>query len=542
MLVPYPGYSSLLAYRPGRDYILPMFDVLILNGKILDGTGKDAVPADIAVTGSVISGIGSFSGAESKHTLDAGNMYVCPGFIDVHSHSDTYLLLEPSANSKIFQGITTEVTGNCGASAAPLLGKYRLPSDWLDKEYPGKWSSFAEYRALLEQVKPAVNVCMLAGHNTLRAGIAGYENRALSKNETKNICRLLEQCMDEGARGLSTGFLYPPGMFAPREEINTLAGIVARHNGIYTSHMRSEGAALLDAIRETIDTGRKSGARIEISHLKTSGRKNWHLVDEAISLISNAIDEGIRVCADRYPYTSGCTDLDVVFPAWAEEGGRDAILRRLADGPARERIRQDLMKMRTEEDWTAVTIGSTGHPDNKRFQGMPLPRVAEELKMHPVDAVLHILATDKLKTSAFFSGMSEDNMLKILALPFVMLGTDASLRAPSGVLSADYPHPRAYGSFPRFLRMVLDSRFISLPEAVHKITGLPAGHFNLPDRGILAKGLTADITVFDPETIADKSTYPDPHRLSSGIEHVIVNGAVAVEKGHLTGTRPGRVL
>ena len=519
-----------------------MLDIKISGGQVLDGTGAPPAVADVGVVGDQIRDIGDLAKAEAKVTISATGKYVCPGFIDAHSHSDTYLLIEPSAYSKIHQGITTEVVGNCGASAAPLVGDYHMPSDWRDKTYPGEWHTVAEYRALLEKVKPAPNVVLLIGHNTLRTSIIGYENRPLTESEMSSMSRLLDQSLDEGGRGLSTGLLYAPGRFAPMEELIELARVAARRGGIYTSHMRSEGKALIDAIQETIAIGKAAGIRTQISHLKTSGQDNWHLVDGALELIRAARKSGLEVAADRYPYTSACTELDVIFPAWAAEGGPEATLNRLRSASDRQRLREDLLKSRSEDYWRTIVIGSTADPGNLRFRGMKLTDVAKELKMEPVDAVLHFADTDQLKTSAFFFGMSEDNMLKILAEPYVMLGTDASLRAPTGQLSRDYPHPRAYGSFPRFLRLSLDGKTVPLPEAIRKMTSLPASQFGLKGRGVAAIGAKADIVIFDPVAVQDMATYSAPHQAAKGIDCVIINGIVTLEEGRVTGQRNGRFL
>ena len=517
-----------------------MFDLLITGGRVLDGTGAAEVEADIGIRGDRIADIGDLSGATAASVVKAAGRFVCPGFIDVHSHSDAYLLIEPGAASKVFQGVTTEVVGNCGASAAPLFGAYRMPSDWRDKQYPRAWSTVAEYRALLEQARPAVNVALLIGHNTLRAGVSGYENRALRPDELANAERALDQALEEGGIGLSSGLIYGPGMFAPREELVALAGVAARRGGIYTSHMRSEGDGLLEAIDEALAIGRESGARVEISHLKTSGGANWGKLDAALERIERARSGGLAVAADRYPYTASSTDLDVVFPKWAHEGGGAALLARLRDPASRARIRESIAG--AERDWGAVTIGSTAAPGNRRFQGMRLVDAAGVLGMEPADAVLHFAESDQLRTGAFFFGMCERNMERILSLPYVMIGSDASLRAPWGVLSSDYPHPRAYGAFARFLRMSLDGRTVPLPEAVRKMTSLPASHFGFRDRGRLAPGMAADVVVFDPAAVRDASDYGDPHRLAEGFALVVVNGTPVLEGGKLTGKRTGGFL
>ncbi|MBA4387016.1 MAG: hypothetical protein C0404_03485 [Verrucomicrobia bacterium] len=519
-----------------------MLDIKVVNAQLLDGTGSQAVRTDVGVSGDTIADIGDLAGAEARTVVDASGKYVCPGFIDVHSHSDAYLIIEPLSPSKIHQGITTEVIGNCGASAAPRSGMNEMPSDWLDKKYPARWSTVAEFRALVEQARPGPNVVMLIGHNALRSAVSGHVDRRLDAAEQDRMLGLFEQSLDEGAHGLSTGLIYSPGMFAPADEIVALARVAARRGGIYTSHMRSESKDLLIAIEEALQIGRSAGIRVEISHLKTSGKANWGLLDKALGLIRTARSNGEPVCADRYPYTAASTDLDILLPKWVNDGGKNAILRRLRDPASRAKVRGEILASRSPDYWGIVTVASTNHPDNLRFQGRKLLRVAEELHLEPVDAALHLIETDNLKTQAFFFGMSEDNMTRILAEPYVMIGSDASLRSLTGQLSKDFPHPRAYGSFPRFLRMALDGRTVPLAEAVRKMTSLPAGHFGLANRGILRKGMKADIVVFDPTTVADLSSYENPHQLSVGLDCVIVNGTPTIAQGRPTGNRAGRVL
>lgn len=521
---------------------LAMFDFKINNGTLYDGGGGAPRRADVGVRGDRIADVGDLSRAEARETLDATGRFVCPGFIDAHSHSDTYLLIEPAADSKLFQGITTEIVGNCGASAAPLHDPYRLPSDWLDKTYPRAWRSVAEYRHLLEEVVPAPNVVLLIGHNTLRAGAMGYDPRSATGPELAMMKQRLAQALDEGGAGFSTGLAYAPGMFAPPEEVVELARVAAAADKIYTSHMRSESARLLEAIDETLDVGRRTGVRVQVSHLKTAGKENWGLLDGALERIERARDEGVEAAADRYPYTASCTDLDILFPDWAAGGGREAVVARLRDPDTRRRLREDMLRERAEDYWERVRIGSTSHADNLRFKGMPLLEVAQALGLHPVDAVLHLTDTDNLMTSAFFFTMSEANMWKILARPYVMFGSDASLRAPQGPLSHDHPHPRAYASLTRLLRASLDGQTVPFEDVVRKCTSLTAAQFRLAGRGTVAPGMIADLVVLDPATVRGHSEYGDPHRLSAGITHVFVNGIATLRDGALTGLRAGRLL
>jgi N-acyl-D-amino-acid deacylase len=513
------------------------FDLKIINGRLFDGSGSNAVSGDIGINGDSISQLGDLSAATAERTIDATGCIICPGFIDAHSHSDTYLLIEPSAASKIHQGITTEICGNCGASAAPLNGDYKMPSDWLDKDYSKPWKTVAEYRERFAEAQPAVNAALLVGHNTLHAGICGYDPRAATTEELRKMFQALERALDEGAIGLSSGLVYPPGSAVPRDEIIELAKVVARRGGIYTTHMRSESDRLLEAIDEAIDIAERSGARLQISHLKASGSNNWNKLDAAFGKIRAARPK-IGIGADRYPYTAGCTDLDIVLPDWASYGGRDAVLARLRDPATRMKIRAELIES-PPGHWDNVMIGSTQF---ESFKGKYLPEVAETLGMNEVDALLFLIDRDDLKTGGIFFGMSEENMWRILAEPYVSLGSDGSLRAPWGPLSHDHPHPRAYGSHTKFLRAALDGQTVPLAEAIRKMTALPAEQFGLRKRGLLKEGYFADLVLFDPDAIKENTTYARPHQLSAGMRHVIVNGAHSLEDGKHTDRRNGKFL
>lgn len=524
-----------------------MLDLKIAGGLVLDGSGAPAFAADVGVCGDTITAVGDLSQAEARRTFDLGAQsdtpaYVCPGFIDAHSHSDAYLLMEPSSPSKIHQGVTTEVVGNCGVSVAPRMGQYQLPSDWREQGYPGTWSTVAEYRELLEQARPAPNTVQLIGHGTVRAGVIGYENRPATTDEMAEMTRCLEQALDEGGRGLSTGLIYPPGIFAPHEELVELTRVAARRGGLYASHMRDESVRLIEAIEETLTIGRCADARVQISHLKAGRRVAWGLAETALEVIDKARDEGVDVSADRYPYTSSWTSLDTIFPDWALEGGNECITARLRDSGTRRRLRDALLTKISADDWTCISLAATAHPDTQRFQGMLLTDVATELGVEPVDAALDVLDMDEVKTMAFFHCMNEENMFRFLSQPYVMIGSDASLRGMIGPLSSDYPHPRTFGTFPRFLRMALDGRTVSLEEAVRKMTSLAADQFGLTDRGRIAEGRKADLVVIDMATVRDGATFKAPRTLPDGIQHVIVNGTITLEDGQLTGERAGRVL
>ncbi len=534
------------------------FDIKIEKGLVFDGTGNDSIPCDIGINNSLITKMGDLSSETAEKTIDASGCIVCPGFIDTHSHSDVYLLIEPSAASKIYQGITTEICGNCGASAAPLNGAYKMPSDWcaqLDAVRQGAWSkgtgkdaegvppalrpwkTVADYRERYAEAQPAINAALLIGHNTLHAGICGYEPCAATPDEMRQMKMELERALEEGGIGLSSGLAYPPGSAVPREEIIELSKVVAKHGGLYTTHMRSESGELLEAIDESIDIAERSGARLQVSHLKASGSGNWGKINAAFEKIRSA-QQRISIGSDRYPYTAGSTDLDILLPQWATYGGRDAILARIRDPETRKKLRAEFDN-KPSDYWDNVMVGSTQFED---FKGKYLPEIAEALGMETVDAFLYLIDTDDLKTGGVFFSMSEDNLWRVLAEPYVSLGSDGSMRAPWGPLSTDHPHPRAYGSHTKFLRAALDGETVHLAEAIHKMTGLPAMQFGLNKRGLLKVGYSADILVFEPAAIKENTTYAHPHQLSDGMRHVIVNGVHSLVDGKHTENRGGQFL
>ena len=538
-----------------------MFDILIAGGTLVDGTGAAAHVADVGVRQDRIAAIGDLSEAEAARRIDAAGWVVAPGFIDAHAHSDAYLLLEPDAPSKLAQGITTEINGQCGGSAAPRLGRARLSSDWASHAYPQRddasqtvsrcasagptWTTVASYRALFDAVRPALNTVQFIGHNTLRAGVMGYEPRAAGPADLQAMCRNLEQALDEGGWGLSTGLLYQPGKYAEEEEIDALARAAAARGGMYATHMRSEGGRLTESIDEVLELVRRTGIRAQLSHLKTSGPANWHKIDAALERIDAARADGLVVHSDRYPYVAAGTDLDVVLPDWASAGGRDAILANLRDPAARARIADELNG--SGRNWASVMIGGGWSETVRAFSGRTLADAADALDLTPGETVCRFVEEDETRTGAFFFGMCMENLRRIYAQPWVMPGSDASLRAPWGPLGQDHPHPRAYGTMPRYLRLMTGGEpgfaaLCGLEEAVRRMTALPAQVFGLHDRGVLRAGTYADLTVFDPKNFTDTATYGQPHRFASGMRHVIVNGALSYSEGHFTGQRRGRFL
>ena len=537
------------------------FDLVIRGGRIVDGTGAAAFAADVAVAGDRIAAVGDLAAAEAALTVDAAGRVVSPGFIDAHAHSDAYLLIEPDAPSKLTQGITTEVNGQCGGSAAPRLGPARLSSDWASQTYPlathtsrgvsggtapgPTWTTVASYRALFEAVRPAINTVQFIGHNTLRAGVMGYDPRAAGPDDVREMCRRLEQALDEGGWGLSTGLIYQPGKYAAGEEVLALASTAAGRGAMYATHMRSEGDRLLESVAEVLDLVRATGIRAQISHLKTACPANWHEIVRLLETISQARREGVHVHSDRYPYLASGTDLDIVLPGWSSAGGRDAIMANLADPAARVRMASEMDA--SGRDWSAVMIGGGWSDASRAFSGRAVSEAAAELGLTPGQTVCRFIEADETRTGAFFFGMCAENLRRVYEQPWVMPGSDASLRAPWGPLGRDHPHPRAYGTMPRFLRLMTGreegfERVCGLEEAVRRMTSLPAAAFGIRDRGVLRAGAFADVTVFAEDELRDIATYAAPHRFSEGVRQVIVNGALAFDNGRFTGERRGRFL
>ena len=518
-----------------------MYDLLIRDGLIVDGTGNPWFRGDIAIEGDSIGALGRVKGA-ARRVIDAEGLIVTPGFIDAHSHSDLMLISEPTALPKLMQGITTEIIGQDGLGEAPIrddiLDEWRRYLSGLngDPDIEWSWRSFDEYLLRLEKAEPAVNVASLVGHGNLRMMAMGMEARPPSRDEMEGMKRLLGEALNSGALGVSTGLIYPPCTYASTEELIELGRVVARYGGIFVAHIRDEGHRLLDALREMIEVGRRSGAPIHISHLKASGRRNWGKISEALRLLRAARSVGVDITFDQYPYTAGSTFLSSILPAWAHEGGASKMMERLRDPETRLRIIEDMkLKSRIREwSWEELLITSMG-PGDKGLEGKNLWEIAEERGEDPHEVVLDlILEGENAVTMAVFT-MSEEDVKNAMKSPLGMFCTD-------GILLGK-PHPRAYGSFPRVLgRYVRELGVITLEEAVRKMTSAPARRLGLWDRGILRPGFKADMVILDPERIIDKATYDDPKRYSEGIEYVIVNGVLAVEDGEPTGARAGRVL
>jgi N-acyl-D-amino-acid deacylase len=528
-----------------------MLDLKIEGGTVIDGTGTTGGRADVGIGDDTIVAIGDLSREPTGKLLHAAGKVVAPGFIDMHSHSDWRLWGNRRAESKIRQGVTTEVVGNCGFSPAPVsdefLEELRGFALYLPKGMDFRWRSVGEYLRAFDAEGTALNVIQLVGHGTLRIAAMGFARRAPTATELTRMQALLAAAMEDGAWGLSTGLVYAPGSYAATDEIVELARVAARQRGYYATHIRGEGASLLDAVREAIRVGHEADIPVQISHLKAAGRPNWGKVAEALALIDAANSDGLDVMTDVYPYTASSTTLRTLLPDWTLEGGINAMLARLRDPDARARIRKEFeapaagQSLLDRVGWENIMVASSGHrPD---AEGKRISAIAEERGMDPLEAVFELIVDEGGQGHMILFQLDEGDLRRALIHPRVMIGSDGYALAPHGEMAGSKPHPRSYGTFPRVLgEYAREQRLLTLPLAVHKMTGLPARRLGLRDRGVLRPGARADVVVFDARRVADVATYENPHRYPEGIEHVIVNGRSVIRDGEHTGSLPGRLL
>lgn len=518
-------------------------DILIKNATIFDGSGNKPFQGSIGISGDRIAFVSTNpeGSIPSEEVIDAKGLVIAPGFIDTHSHSEFTLLADSRAEGKILQGVTTEINGNCGLSAAPLVGDAAVQreSDLSELGINEKWSTLREYFEILEKKGLALNFSTLVGQGNLRASVMGYSDRKPRRDDMEKMLILLNESVMDGAIGLSTGLIYPPGVFSERNEIIELCKSIK--NLIYTTHMRSEGDRLEEAVEEAIDIGRRSGIRIHISHIKTSGKRNWHKIESVIAMIDNARSDGIIVTADRYPYIAASTDLDAVLPSWAYEGGAKKEIERLNDKDNRNAMKAEILAQHPEREyWRGVIVASVNGEDKKWIEGKSIDELSMRMNKDPVDLVFDLILEENLRVGAIFFSMNEDNLLRFLSLPYVMIGSDSSARSFDGLTRTGKPHPRGFGSFPRFLSRYGDT--IGMAEAIHRITALPARTFSIKDRGLISEGYYADIVIFDSDRIADRATFEEPFLRPDGLNYVIINGRIAVKEGMPTGIKSGRVL
>ena len=527
-----------------------MLDLLVKDASVVDGTGRPAFKADVGVEGDRIAVLSKRIEAEAARTIDADGLHLAPGFIDAHTHSDLPLLVDPKAQSKIRQGVTTEVIGNCGSSPAPLAGaaieEARASVALLELELT--WRSFGEYLDRLRSPGTAVNVVPQVGHNIVRGSVMGYDDAQPSPEQQDRMEQVVARAMEEGARGLSTGLYYPPGFYARTEEVIALARVAARYGGFYSSHIRSESDDLLPSVRETAEIGEKAEIQAEIAHLKASGYRNWKDSDELVATLEEARAGGVRLGCDQYPYDASSTWLASILPYWAQAGGGKEIAARLRDPEVRATLRKDFEEDRAGwdnrsgvRDWSGILIA--GCPLRPEIQGRTVAEVAEVDGKDPLDAAFDLMAESECQVSCVWFSQSEEVVQQLMRLPFVVVGSDASSFSPEGVLGRRQVHPRGYGTFPRVLgRYVREEKILSLEEAVKKMTSTTADRFGLSERGIVCQGTRADLVLFDADTVADRATFTDPHQYPVGIPYVIVNGQIVIDQGEHTGALPGSIL
>jgi len=524
-----------------------MDDLLIRGGHVIDGSGAPGRDADVVVRAGRIAAVEPRASGPAHRVIDARGQVVAPGFIDIHTHSDFTLPLNPRAESKIRQGVTTEVVGNCGFSPVPVSDEFRDDMRgfalYVGPGMDFSWRSVKDYLRHYEDGGLALNVAQLIGHGTLRLAVMGFARRDPSAKELARMRSLMEAAMADGACGLSTGLIYAPGSYSATPEIIEIARGAAR-GGFYASHIRGEGATLLNSVAEAIRVGEEGGLPVQVSHIKAAGRPHWGRVKDALALIDAARARGLDVTADVYPYTASSTTIRTLLPDSALEGGIEAMLGRLRDPAERARIRDEMAHgavLARGVGWHDIMIAYA--PTRPEIQGLRLDEIGGRRGKDPVECVFDIIEAEKGKGYVILFQLDEADLRRALVHPHVMIGSDGSSLATTGPLSEGKPHPRSYGTFPRVLgRYARDEGLLTLPAAVHKMTGMPAARLGLTDRGVIQRGAKADVVAFSPERVADLATYEDPHRYPAGIEHVIVNGRAVVRGGEHTGSLPGRVL
>ena len=520
-----------------------LYDLLIEGGRVIDGTGNPWFKADVGVVGDRIEATGRLKGAEAERRIDARGLVVAPGFIDIHSHSDYTVLIDPRVESKVRQGVTTEVVGNCGSSAAPMNAGVRAYRERymrasLGEDFEFNWETMDDYLGLIDATGASFNVVAIVGQGTVRQNIMGYEDREPTPPELEDMKKLLAEAMEDGAWGLSTGLIYTPSTFAKTDEIVELAKVVAGYDGVYFTHIRGEGRTLLEAVREANEIGERAAVPVQIAHFKASGKAYWGKTVESLKLVEEGRRRGVDVTFDQYPYIASSTGLSALMPHWAQEGGADRLLERLRDPETRRKIKEGPATV--TRDWESVMIASAkNHP---QYEGKNVREIAELEGKDEMDAVFDLLLAEEAQVSIVSFGMSEEDVRRVMRSPYGMVGSDGRAVAPRGILGRGKPHPRYYGTFPRVLGHYVREGVISLQEAVKKMTSAPAQRLSLRDRALLREGFKADIAVFDPYAVKDEATFTDPHRFASGIPFVIVNGKIVIDNGEHTSALPGKAL
>ena len=530
-----------------------MFDCVLKNGTIIDGTGAAPFQADVAIRGDRIQAVQPGIEAESREQVDAAGLCISPGFIDMHSHTDFTILGHPRGDSMVRQGVTTEVMGNCGLSPAPVTEEYgevlRENSKEFERHLTRKgiewnWPSMERFLEQVEETGTALNLVPLTGHRTLRIGVMGFAKRAPSPEEMQRMKTLLQADMDKGIFGLSTGFIYNPATFARSPEVHELLSIVSACNGLYSTHIRCENDRLIEAVTEAVQAARATGVSLQISHLKAEGKRNWGKSDQALGLIEKARAEGLDVTFDQYPYTAFSCGLIEVFPQWVKETGTQEVLRSLSDPGMRARIAETLEAAGSPPDeaidWEDIAVIGFSRDQYEAFEGLRLTEIARLMGCQAHEALMELFCAEKGALRMIGHGMCEEDIGNIMAHPAGMIGSDGFALEEGARVSA---HPRSFGSFPRVLgRYVREKGLLSLAEAIRKMTSLPADKLNLRDRGRVQPGLMADLTLFDPDRISDRAGFTAPREFPLGIHRVMVNGKTVFADERHSGELPGRVL
>jgi N-acyl-D-amino-acid deacylase len=535
-----------------QEVVAMHFDLVIENGLLVDGTGQAARRGDVGVRGNEIAALGDLTAAPTARRLDASGCVVAPGFIDIHNHSDLALLADGRAESMIRQGVTTQVTGNCGLTPAPVHDAIRedLVKTLSGLEYGGTWPwrSFGQFLDALRDARKATHVAPLVGHGAIRAYAMGFADRRPTGDELESMRRLTADAMEAGAFGMSSGLVYPPGLYCGTEELVELGHVLGRYGRLYTSHVRGEANPVVDSIQEALRIGREAGVSVEISHHKAAGRENWGKVRITYGLIEEAARHA-DVSYDIYPYTAGSANLSQLLPPWAHVGGPQAMLARLQDPALRPRIIHDTIHGTPgwgnffTVQWEDIRLAYVHSERNRWMQGLSVADAAQRLHREPVDLVLDVISEDGNRTTMVNFVMADADVEFLLPKPLSLIGSDGWSISPGGPTAEGRPHPRSYGAFARVLgRYVRERRLLTLEQAVHKMTGKPARKLKLDRRGELKTGYFADLVVFDPAAVRDRATFEDPHQFAEGIHWVVVDGHLTLDRSVLSDRLVGRVL
>ncbi len=530
----------------------PAFDLIIRNGRVIDGSGRPGYNADIGITGDRIVRIGNLHGARAARVIDAKGQVVAPGFIDMLGQSETFLLIDPRGMSKVMMGVTTEITGE-GESIAPVNERQIKEQQDFNQRFHLNidWRTLGDYFKRLEKQGSGLNLGTFVGATQVREYVIGYDDRPPTPAELEQMKTLVAEAMKDGALGLSTSLQYVPARFAKTDEIVELAKVAHQYGGIYITHQRSEANAIDDSMKEVFEIARRANIPAEIWHFKTAYKKNWGRMPEMLRRVAEARQQGLKISADVYPYVAGSTSLSACLPPWALEGGTERMLARLKDPKTRKRLQVEISS--DAKDWENIYLGSGGpagilianvvNRDLDNMQGKRLSEVAAAQNKNPLDALFDFIIADRGQTGAIFFMMQESDMQAALKSPFVSICTDNGARATDGPLAGSKSHPRGWGTYPRILgRYVRDQQLMPLEFAIHKMTGLPAGNLTLKNRGLIREGYSADITIFDPVTVIDRATFEEPNQYPVGINFVIVNGVIEVDGGKRTPALAGQVL